>query len=318
MPEEWRRHLAQWNRWNQPKKQRVNGFPVPEPNMEILLYQTLIGAWPLSDKEIPEFKERLKAYAVKAAREAKVFTSWLSTNPEYESALLAFLESILDNSDKNKFLADLLLFEKQVAYYGALNSFAQVLLKITLPGVPDFYQGTELWDYSFVDPDNRRPVYFKKRIQLLEDIIKQEAQEQKTLTQQLLNTWEDGRLKLYITYKALNVRKSYKDVFLNGQYIPLRVTAQKQEHICAFGRYKDSAWFLIVVPRLLTKLVHAGTLPIGQRVWGDDLLLLPEGTPGHWLNVFTGEKIKTSCCAGQGLALSDIMRIFPVAILIGI
>jgi len=315
--EEWEGHLSQWTQWNQLKKRRVNGLPVPEPNTEMFLYQTLIGAWPLYKGEVPKFKKRLKACMLKAAREAKVFTNWLSPNPEYESALIAFLESILESSDQNEFLKDLLQFEKKIAYYGALNAIAQALLKITSPGVPDFYQGTELWDFSLVDPDNRRPIDFKRRVKYLNEIIQQEAGDQQSLIRQLLSSWEDGRVKLYVTYKTLNVRKSHKHLFIDGQYIPLQVTGQKQEHVCAYARHKGEAWVLVVLPRLMTKLVRAGTPPLGQRVWATDRLLLPENAPERWLNTFTGERLKASG-TGRELALSDIFCTFPLALLTGI
>jgi len=285
--------------------------------MEILLYQAMIGAWPLYEKEVPEFKQRLKAYMVKAVKEAKVFTDWLSPNSDYESALISFLDSILDGIKENGFLEDFLRFEKRIAHYGALNSLAQVLLKITLPGVPDCYQGTELWDFSLVDPDNRRPVDFKTRAKALDELTQQEAQGQLSLIQQVLNSWEDGCLKLYVTYKALNVRKSYSDLFQDGGYIPLQVLGHRQEHVCAFARCRGEEYALVVVPRLLTKLVRVGAIPVGQDVWGEDLLLLPDGVPERWLNVFTGEKLKVFGTK-KGLRLSDILRRFPVALLIDI
>jgi len=315
--EEWERHLTRWSQWNQLKKRKVNGLFVPEPNTEILLYQTLVGAWPLSSGEVSQFKERLEAYIIKAVREAKGFTNWLSPNTDYESALIAFLKSILESSNQNDFLEDFLRFEKQIAFYGALNSLAQVLLKITSPGVPDFYQGTELWDFSLVDPDNRRPGNFKRRIELLDYLIKQEAQGQKSLVKQMLNSWKDGRVKLYVTYKALSVRKSYKNVFLDGQYIPLQVIGQRQEHVCAFARRRGGTWAVIVIPRLLTKLVRAGTLPLGQRVWRNDFLFLPRGAPERWLNIFTGENLNTPS-KEKNLLLSNVLRIFPIAMLISI
>ena len=318
IPEAWERCLARWSRWNQEKKQKVNALLVPESNMEILLYQTLIGAWPLLEEEVVEFKERLKVYMVKAAREAKAFTNWLSPSLEYESALISFLDSILESSDQNRFLRELMWFQRRVAYYGALNALAQVLLKITSPGVPDFYQGTELWDFSLVDPDNRRPVDFEKRVELLDDLIQQEVNGQHSLVQQLLNSWEDGRVKLYLTYKALNVRRFYRELFSDGDYIPLQVLGQRQEHICAFGRRKGEMWTLVVVPRLLTKLVRVGTLPLGRRVWGDDLIILPEGVPEHWLNTFTGETTCPSSYTRREMRLSSILNIFPVALMMSI
>ena len=191
---------------------------------------------------------------------------------------------------------------------------AQVLLKITLPGVPDFYQGTELWDFSLVDPDNRRPIDFRKRMALLEGLIQQEAKRQQSLVQKILNSWEDVRLKLYTTYKALNIRKSYKELFQSGEYIPLKVEGQRQENVCAFARCKGETWVIIAIPRLMTKLVRVGAMPVGQRVWGDDLLLLPEGVPEHWLNIFTGESLKIPGAGGE-LPLSSVLSTFPVAFL---
>ena len=313
--EDWNCHLSQWTYWNDSKKRRINGVPVPESNMEIFLYQTLIGTWPFHEEEIPQFKERLKAYIVKAAREAKVFTSWLSPDPEYESALISFIESILESYKTNKFLEDFLPFEKRIAYYGALNSLAQVLLKIISPGVPDFYQGTELWDFSLVDPDNRRPVDFRKRKKLLNSLSQQEVQDRQSLLQQILHSWQDGQVKLYATYKALNARKSCPDVFQYGGYIPLEIVGQRREHICAFGRHTKEKWVIVVAPRLLTKLVKVGEIPAGPRVWQDDILLLPDGTPEQWHNVFTEEHLNASDL-GRKLLLSDILNTFPVALLI--
>ena len=314
--EDWHSHLTQWTYWNDSKKRRVNGVAVPEPNTEILLYQTLIGAWPLHEAEVPQFKERLKAYIVKAAREAKVFTSWLSPDPQYESALIMFLESILESSKTNTFLEDFLLFEKQIAYYGALNSLAQVLLKITSPGVPDFYQGTELWDFSLVDPDNRHPVDFRKREELLNFLIQQKDQGQQSLLQQILYSWQDGQVKLYVTYKALNARKSCPDVFQDGGYTPLEVVGQRWENVCAFGRHKGGKWVMVVVPRLLTKLVKVGEIPAGRGVWRDDMLLLPDGAPECWCNIFTEERLNASA-RGRKLLLSDVLSTFPLALLMG-
>jgi len=317
MPEAWERRLTRWSRWNRAKKRRVNGELVPDPNLEVLLYQTLVGAWPFSEEEIPKFQERLKAYMVKAVREAKLFTSWLSPNLEYENALLAFVESILETGNENKFLDDLLRFQRQVAYYGALNALGQVLLKIASPGVPDFYQGTELWDLSLVDPDNRRPVDFEMRTGLLDNLIKQEGQGRLSLVREILTSWEDGRVKLYVTYKALGARQAHQDLFLRGDYIPLQIQGERQEHVCTFARRQGKRWGLIVVPRLLTKLVRVGTLPLGQRVWGDDVLLLPEGAPQRWLQVFTGETLELFPAVKEA-PLSSIFRTFPVALLVGL
>jgi len=250
-------------------------------------------------------------------REAKVHTNWLSPNLDYESALVIFLDSILESSRRNSFLTDFLLFEQKISYYGMLNSLAQVLLKTTCPGVPDFYQGTELWDFSLVDPDNRRPVDFRIRRRLLADLIRQEAREQQSLAQQVLSSWKDGRVKLYVTCKALNARSSHKDVFRDGQYIPLEVASHKENHVVSFTRRKDRTWVLVVVPRLLAKLVDAEKPPVGKLVWDDDLLLLPDEAPKYWHNVFTGENLRASV-AKRRLPISDVLSIFPVALLVSI
>jgi (1->4)-alpha-D-glucan 1-alpha-D-glucosylmutase len=314
IPEEWERRINQWRDWNLPKKAKVKGLDVPKPNTEIFLYQTLIGAWPLYQKEVTNFKERLKAYMLKAVREAKTYTNWLSPDSDYEVALMAFVDSILESSKQNYFMEDFLRFEKQIAYYGVLNSLSQVLLKITSPGVPDLYQGTELWDFSLVDPDNRRPVDFRKRVQLLDDLIQQEVQGHNLLVKRILKSWRDGRVKLYVTYKALEIRRTDKDVFQNGSYVPLQVEGQSQEHICAFARYKGDRWTLTVIPRLMTGLVNVDTFPCGQQVWEKDILLLPEDAPQNWLNVFTGENLKVSDRRKE-LSLAEIFHIFPVALL---
>jgi len=314
IPEEWEERLIRWSEWNKAKKGKANGLPVPEPNTEIFLYQTLLGAWPFSIREADSLKKRLKEYVIKAAREAKEHTSWLQPNQEYEGLLIEFIESILQTSEENEFLGDFLHFQRRIAFYGAMNSLAQVLLKITSPGVPDFYQGMELWDFSLVDPDNRRPVNFSKRIKLLDKLIQQERLGQQSLAERIMKSWQDGRVKLYVTYKARDIRSADIDVFQGGGYVPLRVGGQRQEHVCAFARNIGDKWALTVAPRLMTGLVNVDTFPCGQQVWGNDKLLLPEDAPQHWLNVFTGEKLEVSN-RRKGLSLAEIFHIFPVSLL---
>ena len=163
VPGAWDKKLQRWSRWNRPKKRLVNGQTVPDPNEETLLYQTMLGAWPLEEDQVPGFRKRLQDYMVKAAREAMVHTKWTRPNVRHEQALIHFIKSITKASEDNPFLPDFLRLHREVAYWGALNSLSQLLLKITIPGVPDFYQGSELWDFRLVDPDNRGPVDFEKR-----------------------------------------------------------------------------------------------------------------------------------------------------------
>ncbi|MFC2042019.1 malto-oligosyltrehalose synthase, partial [Chloroflexota bacterium] len=315
MPDEWERHLQSWMRYNRVKKQKINGQPFPELNTEILLYQTLIGAWPLAPEEIMGFKERLKDYMIKAVREAKAFTSWLKINREYEGALLNFIDSILDNSTDNGFLHDFTEFQHKIAYYGALNSLSLLLLKITLPGVPDFYQGTELWDFSLVDPDNRRPVDFTRRKKLLDTITDGEGKNRLSLIKEILSSWRDGQIKLYVTYKALNTRCDYSKLFQRGNYLPLKAAGEKQEYVCAFMRSYRGAQALIAVPRLFTKLNKAGVPPVGEQVWGDGRILLPKSAPKNWLNALIGNTIRANV-DGSALSTAAIFGSLPIALLI--
>ncbi|HET7854193.1 MAG TPA: malto-oligosyltrehalose synthase [Candidatus Methylomirabilis sp.] len=319
LPQAWARCLSRWSQWNRSKKRKVDGRPVPDPNEEMLLYQTLLGAWPLVEAEVPAFRERVKGYLIKAAREAKVHTSWINPQPGHESVLVAFVDAILRPSHRNKFLTDFLRSQGKIAFYGACNSLAQVLLKITAPGVPDLYQGTELWDFSLVDPDNRRPVDFGIRARLLEDLKRRETKDPLALVSDLLARWADGRIKLFVTAKALNFRATHSELFLKGNYLPLYARGKWKERVCAFARRSEEAWAVVAVPRLLTKLIKAGVFPLGGRVWGNGCLVLPEEAPGYWLNVLTDEAMEVSFAMGRKiLPLKSIFRRFPVALLSGI
>jgi len=316
IPTEWEKRLVRWSRWNRPKKLRVGGHGVPDNRMEILLYQTLVGAWPLQAAEVTEFRERVKVFLVKAAREAKDQTSWLYPNDAYESALGSFVDAILEDSTTNRFLDDFRRFQSKIAYCGAFNSLAQILLKVASPGAPDFYQGTELWDFSLVDPDNRRPVDFAKRVKLLQELKRAEARDATSLPGELIGNWEDGRVKLYLTWKALGFRRSHSELFLEGDYVPLRAVGSRQGHICAFARHRRGAWALVAVPIKITQPGPFGSLPLGRRVWEGTSLVLPARAPERWRNVLTGGVLNTSPEAGKiVLRVSIVFRSFPIALL---
>jgi (1->4)-alpha-D-glucan 1-alpha-D-glucosylmutase len=318
IPHEWEACLKRWSAWNQSKKRCVKGMAVPDPNEEYFLYQTLIGAWPLFEEEIPEFKERLKAYMIKAAREAKVHTRWIAPNHEHENALTAFVEVILNESNNNEFLSDFQKFHSWLAYYGALNSLSQVLLKITSPGVPDFYQGTELWDFSLVDPDNRRPVDFQKRAPLLNDLKMKEAKPPGLLIEELLLNWQNGAIKLYITYKALNFHKAHLDLFLKGDYLPLEARGPNRKRLVGFARRWENAWAVIAVGRLFTKILSSGDISFKKEVWQETFLSLPHDAPKELLNIFTGETVKSILDApSRSLTLANLFQNLPVALLFG-
>ena len=316
LPEEWASCLQRWSRWNQAKKQKVNGRLVPVPSEEILLYQTMLGAWPLEEDELPPLKQRLQAYMRKAAREAKQHTGWIRPNPEHEGALSHFVEAILEGSGANRFLRDFTSFQRKIAHCGALNSLSGLLLKIASPGVPDFYQGTELWNFSLVDPDNRRAVDFQKRAQLLNGLQQKEAYGLASLTRQLLAHWPDGRIKLYLTWKALNFRRAQRELFSEGNYLSLECTGKSKKNVCAFARRYGQAWAVVAVPRMVTRLVGVGRFPLGRAVWRADGLRLPSDAPQRWVNVLTGEAVEVSSVRKQKLLrLHSLFRSFPVALL---
>ncbi len=318
IPDVWEACLTRWSAVNESKKRLVGGLAVPDRNQEYFLYQTLMGAWPLFKEEMPDFAERLKAYVIKAAREAKVHTRWISPNQEHEDALIAFVEALLTDRGDNEFLKDFCEFQESLASYGALNSLSQVLLKIASPGVPDFYQGTELWDFSLVDPDNRREVDFHARAQLLRVLKRKEARAPEPLIQCLLRSWKNGALKLYITYKALNFRKAHLPLFLQGDYLPLEARGVHARHVVAFARRFEDAWAVVAVPRFFTGLLPAGELSFGPEVWKHHFLSLPPEAPKDWVNLFTGEKIASPPRQrSESLPLARLFGNLPIALLQG-
>jgi (1->4)-alpha-D-glucan 1-alpha-D-glucosylmutase len=270
----------------------------------------------LQEEDVPDFRSRVSDFMVKAAREAKATTSWLSPDTAYEEALVNFTQSILTEPGSRKFLKDFRRFQKISAHFGALNSLAQLLLKIGAPGVPDFYQGNELWEFSLVDPDNRRSVDFKKRSQMLEELKRLESEGRLKLARQLLHDWEDGRIKLYVTFTALGFRKAKLELFLEGEYIPLEPSGPHAEHVCAFARRKGKDWAAVVAPRLLSRLIKPGEFPVGKKVWGAGLVTLPREAPKRWRNVFTHETVTAAAARrNKVLPLDRVFRHFPVAFL---
>jgi (1->4)-alpha-D-glucan 1-alpha-D-glucosylmutase len=305
IPDEWRRRLAVWQRLKRRHRTNVEGATVPGANTEYLIYQTLVGAWPID-------AERLTAYLLKAVREAKSHTSWINPNAKYDEALSRFAAAILDRQRSAAFLDDLMAFQSRIAHFGALNSLAQTLLKITAPGVPDFYQGTELWDLSLVDPDNRRPVDWKLRQRLLGELEHALAttSDRAALAHELWLAKDDARVKLFLIREALAVRRAHPAVFAAGAYRPLEGHGALGEHICAFARVGADAAAVTVVPRLLARRGEAPS-PLGSDYWGDTTLAIPAEVGGRLTNVFTGELLE-----GTTLTLGRVLARFPVALLV--
>jgi (1->4)-alpha-D-glucan 1-alpha-D-glucosylmutase len=287
IPELWARTVRRWSRLN--AALRRDG--IPHPNEELLIYQTLIGMWPLDESELASVRPRLIAYLEKASREAKVHTSWIAPNSAYEEALLGFADALLSH---DAFCRDFTRFQKRVAFYGAINALGQVVLKATSPGVPDFYEGTELWDFSLVDPDNRRPVDYARRAALL-------RRAKSASPAALLRAWHDGRAKLFTTWKLLDLRARRAELFRDGAYEPL----DAGPNVCAFVRSHGGEAVAVAVPRFVTRASRPGHFPLGDA-WRDTAL--PLG--GRWRNTFTGDELE-----GDSLPLRDVFARFPVAVL---
>jgi len=322
IPERWRKGLSRWSRQNRKFKIMVDAKPAPNRNEEYLLYQTLVGTWPFcnpDDDEFAEFRSRIKEYMLKAIREAKVNTSWISPNSMHEDAVMFFIDSVLKTSRHNNFLHDFISFQRLTAACGIFNSLSQTLLKITSPGIPDFYQGNEVWDFSLVDPDNRRPVDYRIRKNLLDELLQLEATAGPLKTaRQAVATRNDGRIKMLLTCKALNFRRENRELFESGRYLPLTVEGACQEHICAFERSVNGSSILVVVPRFCSRLIgDSSGLPLGLEVWQDTRILQPfDMAESSYRNIFTGEVLNLDQQDGSlSLAVRDILAVFPVALL---
>jgi len=314
IPLEWERNLRNWSRINRGKKKRIRGNPVPDKNDEYFLYQTLIGAFPFSDSEYPEFVQRIRDYIVKAVREAKVHTEWIKPDIAYEEAYLSFLDQILDPSVGNTFLEEFRPFQRRIAHYGVLNSLSQTLVKITSPGVPDFYQGAELWDLNLVDPDNRGPVDFEKRAAMLKEIRDRVAEEPLKLIKELLADVASGKVKLFLVHMALQARHRLLETFQEGRYIALRPYGRFEHNVVAFARYHADKWSVTIAPRFFCSVVPEEEFPLGERVWQDTGVIIPEHCARSLKNVFTGEAISVDDALSVGQALKD----FPVGLFTGI
>jgi len=318
IPAEWGTALERWSRLNADKKSEADAELAPDSNDEYLFYQALVGAWPpesCTAEEFDDFRERMAAYMQKAIKEAKVHTSWVNPNEAYDRAMDKFVKEVLVAEPENRFLSDFMRFHRRVAYPGMLNALSQTLLKIASPGVPDFYQGTELWDFSLVDPDNRRPVDFAKRKKLLEELRQREKEDRASLIQDLLTRWVDGKIKLYVTYKGLSFRRSQRSLFEEGNYIPIDASDGSRDRICAFARQKGQAWAVVAVPRLITKLLKAERPPLSEETWGSSALVLPQDAPECWLNILTGEELKVLSKQRKLLRLASAFQSFPLALL---
>lgn len=321
MPTEWYRAIRLWQQINSGKTSVVAGNPAPSPNEEYYLYQTLLGAWPLSqmnDAEYTGFVQRIHVHMEKALREAKINTSWVSPHLEYEKAVHDFLDAILAPVPGNTFLAAFLPFQSRIAHLGVFNSLSQLLLKMTPPGVPDFYQGTEVWNFSLADPDNRRPVAYESARRLLALLQADADDDPAALVDRLITSPHDGAIKLYITRTVLRLRQSERELFARGNYWPLRVVGEKHRHVVAFARAYRGRTVVVIAGRLFAALVADHHLPIGEQTWGNTTVTLRKGFERQrFLDVFTGRTIAIDQRDGYlNFPISQAFAHLPIALLI--
>ena len=323
MPGRWQSALDRWARLNADKKTTVDGAPAPDRNDEYLLYQTLVGAWPdepVRGESLRAFRERVAVYMEKATREAKVHTSWVNPNQAYDAAVRDFVVRLLPEAPSDPFLTDLAELVRPVAFFGRLNALAQTLLRLTCPGVPDLYQGTELWSLDLVDPDNRRPVDYDRRRAALAELKGRSAKAQRLphVAKELLAASESGLVKLHVIHRVLAYRAERPALFERGDYTSLETSGQRGEHVCAFARRHEHHAIVVVVPRLAWGLMGGRTnWPLGNAVWKETRIALAglEGAAAFH-NVLTGETVKVgSHRKTPDLAVGAVLKSFPVALL---
>jgi (1->4)-alpha-D-glucan 1-alpha-D-glucosylmutase len=303
---EWNRRVRRWASLNRYKRGKVGGDPAPSPNDEYAIYQTLLGAWP-ANGELDAFRERVKGTVLKSIREAKRRTSWSNPNEAYESACLRFVERLLEADRPNPFLDDFLGFQKRVAGIGVLNSLSQLVVTLTAPGVPDTYQGCDLWDFNMVDPDNRRPLDFELRQRLLTET--REAAPRDLLRDGVAN-WQDGKVKLAIAAALLRCRRDHADLFRQGSYEPLIVDGPLAHHVIAFRRSHDAESCVVIAGRLFVPMLGERTSYDSAAIWRDARVTLPD-PPSTLTNVLTGATV-----SGSALQLSEVLADAPVAVLL--
>ncbi len=328
LPQLWSASVHRWQRMNSKFKQKMeDGRIAPDNNEEYLLYQTILGAWPWqmeSQQDRERYVERLKQYAFKALSEAKVNLSWINPDPEYIKAVHAFITAIMMPGPKGKespFVASLGALLPQLQLFGAVNSLAQVVLKTAVPGIPDFYQGNELWELSLVDPDNRQPVDFSQRagyLDALQSLAEREgaAAVCRDVLGNVLGNLADGRAKLWTTHRALQLRQQEHAIFRRGEYTALEVAGEHQENVIAFLRRDPASErsVLAVLPRFACTLMRGKLeLPLGPA-WGNDQLRIPVSPGTRYTNVFSGESVTVP--EQQNLPLSALLAIYPVALLV--
>ena len=320
IPADWAQAIRSWRSLNLSHKTDLGGEEAPGPSVEYLFYQSLVGVWPLTEPtpcELAELAARLKAYLQKALREGKIYSSWINPNRPYEDAVERFISAVLDSSRDNLFLHQVSDFVGRIKAAGMWNSLSQTLLKIASPGVPDFYQGCEIWDFSLVDPDNRRPVDYAHRRELMQCLRQMEGRGAVRQIQEIAAHPENGAVKLFVTSRALCLRKSNPDLMTAGEYLPLRAAGHRQNHVIAFARTWKHRAAIAVCGRFFMALGASHQMPVGEHAWGDTVVLLRRGVPRlAFRDVFSRITVEAETRNGQFvLPLAKVFAHLPVALL---
>jgi (1->4)-alpha-D-glucan 1-alpha-D-glucosylmutase len=320
IPAEWADRVRLWRTFNLPHKRTVRGRRVPDPATVYHLFQAIVGVWPLAPMGVGDLevlRERIDGYMVKAVREAKVRTTWTDPDEGFEQALRADVEALLAPDRSPRFLDDLERFVARIVRAGLWNALGRTVLHLASPGVPDLYQGDELWSFALVDPDNRRPVSFEHRRLLLEEVERATAGDVETRTRfltDLLAGPEDGRLKLHVVRAALAARKERPAAFRSRSYAPLEAAGRSAGRVIAFGRGEGAERLVAVAPRFLASHVLKGGAPIDPALWDGTDLPLPTGWPSRWTCALSGRSLQSE--PARGLRAADLFRILPVALLL--
>jgi (1->4)-alpha-D-glucan 1-alpha-D-glucosylmutase len=320
MPVTWKQNLKRWDRLNCCRKHVIDGIEAPSRNDEYLLYQTLVGTWPLTvpdEAALADYRTRIETYMIKAIREGKEYSSWVNVNANYEDATKSFIRALLAPGKNNLFLADFISFVQPISHRGLLNSLGQILIKLVAPGVPDIYQGCELWQFNLVDPDNRRQIDFVHRYKLLAEIksiVDAPPEEWSLRLQPIVSDMADGRIKLYTLWQSLSLRKRWPEVFRDGEYLPLTVCGEHAANVFVFARICGGRFIITLVPRLTTHLLkEQSTLPTGMKLWGDTALKLTgELVDLEWNNVFTGEIYMVN----NRIKIGRLLTHFPICLIV--
>lgn len=311
IPGEWSDALSDWRAANSGLKVLRGRREMPTANDEYAFYQAFLGASPASSPLDDDFPSRVEEFMIKCARESKLVTSWLNEDRAYEDALRGFVRGALDPDGDFLALAEPL--RRKVLALGRLNSLSQLVLKLTAVGVPDIYQGTEFWDYSLTDPDNRRPVDYEARKAALDE-FEARADDPEELLRGLLESPEDGRVKLFILQRLLRLRRAHPALFLEGGYSAIDPQGPARNHLVAFSRRHAGQMVVVAVGRFFARLhCAADALPLDPEPWRGTALPLPKLASGAWHSVLDGQHIEANSSAG----CADLFRLLPVSVLAG-